>query len=63
MIGDNGAGKSSLIKCLSGAMVPDEGSIALDGQSISFKRPRADGAIISAFVSTNAELLDQVNLR
>jgi fructose transport system ATP-binding protein len=25
VIGDNGAGKSSLIKCLSGAMVPDEG--------------------------------------
>ena len=23
VIGDNGAGKSSLIKCLSGAMVPD----------------------------------------
>ena len=32
MIGDNGAGKSSLIKCLSGAMVPDEGTIELNGQ-------------------------------
>jgi len=39
VIGDNGAGKSSLIKCLSGAMVPDEGDIELDGQAVHFKRP------------------------
>ncbi len=39
VIGDNGAGKSSLIKCLSGAMVPDEGQIFLDGMQRTFKRP------------------------
>ncbi len=39
VIGDNGAGKSSLIKCLSGATVPDEGEIYLDGQRIHFKTP------------------------
>jgi len=39
VIGDNGAGKSSLIKCLSGATVPDEGQILLDGQTIQFKSP------------------------
>ena len=39
IIGDNGAGKSSLIKCLSGAMTPDEGEIELDGQPVHFKRP------------------------
>ncbi len=39
VIGDNGAGKSSLIKCLSGAMTPDEGEIELDGQPVHFKRP------------------------
>ncbi len=39
VIGDNGAGKSSLIKCLSGATVPDEGQILLDGQEIHFKSP------------------------
>jgi fructose transport system ATP-binding protein len=38
VIGDNGAGKSSLIKCLSGAMIPDEGSIVLDGQQVNFRR-------------------------
>lgn len=40
VIGDNGAGKSSLIKCLSGAMVPDEGTMYLDGRPVQFKRPQ-----------------------
>ena len=39
VIGDNGAGKSSLIKCLSGATIPDEGQITLDNQVIQFKSP------------------------
>jgi len=39
VIGDNGAGKSSLIKVLSGATVPDEGEIRLDGQPVHFKSP------------------------
>jgi fructose transport system ATP-binding protein len=39
VIGDNGAGKSSLIKALSGATIPDEGEIWLDGNPIHFKSP------------------------
>jgi fructose transport system ATP-binding protein len=39
VIGDNGAGKSSLIKALSGALVPDEGEIFLDGQQVRFRTP------------------------
>ncbi|MFM2067078.1 MAG: hypothetical protein RLZZ584_1987 [Pseudomonadota bacterium] len=39
VIGDNGAGKSSLIKALSGATIPDEGEILLDGQPVSFRSP------------------------
>jgi fructose transport system ATP-binding protein len=40
VIGDNGAGKSSLIKCLSGAYVPDSGDMFLDGRQVTFKRPQ-----------------------
>jgi fructose transport system ATP-binding protein len=40
VIGDNGAGKSSLIKCLSGAAVPDEGEIRLDGRPVRFRTPQ-----------------------
>ena len=39
VIGDNGAGKSSLIKAISGAVTPDEGEIRLDGQVVNFSNP------------------------
>jgi len=39
VIGDNGAGKSSLIKALSGAAVPTAGEILLDGRPVHFKSP------------------------
>ncbi len=39
VVGDNGAGKSSLIKALSGATIPDEGEIVLDGKPVHFRSP------------------------
>lgn len=39
VIGDNGAGKSSLIKAVSGAVIPDEGEIFLEGKKIQFASP------------------------
>ncbi|MDX1657641.1 MAG: ATP-binding cassette domain-containing protein [Nitriliruptorales bacterium] len=39
VIGDNGAGKSSLIKCLNGAYQPDEGEILLNGEPVHFRSP------------------------
>lgn len=39
VIGDNGAGKSSLIKVISGAVQQDEGEIRLDGQVVHFRSP------------------------
>ena len=39
VIGDNGAGKSSLIKAICGAVIPDEGEIKLDGKPLKFKSP------------------------
>jgi fructose transport system ATP-binding protein len=39
VIGDNGAGKSSLIKAISGAITPDEGEIKLEGKPIHFTSP------------------------
>ncbi|MBB4954990.1 fructose transport system ATP-binding protein [Agrobacterium vitis] len=39
VIGDNGAGKSSLIKAISGAVIPDEGEIKLEGKTINFRSP------------------------
>ena len=39
VIGDNGAGKSSLIKAISGAVRPDEGEIRLEGKVVQFSNP------------------------
>ncbi|MGO1974913.1 MAG: ATP-binding cassette domain-containing protein [Propionibacteriaceae bacterium] len=39
VIGDNGAGKSSMIKALTGALVPDEGEIFLEGERVDFRNP------------------------
>ncbi|AYD03886.1 fructose ABC transporter ATP-binding protein (plasmid) [Neorhizobium sp. NCHU2750] len=39
VIGDNGAGKSSLIKAISGAIRPDEGEIRMDGELVQFASP------------------------
>lgn len=41
VIGDNGAGKSSLIKALSGAIQVDSGDVFLEGNKISFSSPIA----------------------
>ena len=40
VIGDNGAGKTSLIKALSGALRPEHGEIRLEGRSVRFDSPR-----------------------
>jgi fructose transport system ATP-binding protein len=39
VIGDNGAGKSSIIKAVSGAVQPDSGEIFLEGKKVQFASP------------------------
>jgi fructose transport system ATP-binding protein len=39
VIGDNGAGKSTMIKALSGAIQPDAGEIRLEGRPVRFASP------------------------
>ncbi|MBV9673159.1 MAG: sugar ABC transporter ATP-binding protein [Verrucomicrobia bacterium] len=39
VVGDNGAGKSTMIKVLCGAVIPDEGEVILDGQPVRFHNP------------------------
>jgi len=39
VIGDNGAGKSVMIKSLSGALIPDDGTVMLEGKEVNFRSP------------------------
>lgn len=40
LMGENGAGKSTMMKCLFGTYQKDEGDIVLDGREISFSGPK-----------------------
>ncbi len=40
ILGDNGAGKSSFIKLLSGVHQPDAGRLRVDGEEVQFGSPR-----------------------
>lgn len=39
LIGDNGAGKTTVVKCLSGIITPDEGEILVEGEPVAFQSP------------------------
>ena len=39
VIGDNGAGKSTMIKAISGAVTPDSGTVTLHNEPVQFKSP------------------------
>jgi ribose transport system ATP-binding protein len=40
LLGENGAGKSTTVKLLSGLMQPDEGSISIMGQNVNMRGPK-----------------------
>ncbi|PZS36788.1 MAG: sugar ABC transporter ATP-binding protein [Pseudonocardiales bacterium] len=51
VLGDNGAGKSTFIKLLSGVYQPDQGEILMDGEPVRFGTPREalDAGIATVF--------------
>lgn len=40
VIGDNGAGKTTMIKAISGAILPDQGEIRMEDRVIQFRSPK-----------------------
>jgi len=60
-VGDNGAGKSTFAKMLSGLQQPDAGEIALDGRLVSNLTPQRARALGVEIVYQHLALCDNLN--
>ncbi|MGH8867828.1 MAG: ABC transporter ATP-binding protein [Actinomycetes bacterium] len=62
IVGENGAGKSTLMKILYGMQKPDEGTIAIDGQEVSFSSPGDAIAVGVGMVHQHFMLADNLTV-
>ncbi|MCY3860441.1 MAG: ABC transporter ATP-binding protein [bacterium] len=62
ILGENGAGKSTLMKVLIGLVLPDAGSIRIDGQPRTIHDPLAAAALGIAMVHQHFSLVDQLSV-
>ena len=62
LVGDNAAGKSSLIKALSGAAPADAGEIRFDGRPVSIRDPRHAKALGIETVYQDLALADNLDI-
>jgi D-xylose transport system ATP-binding protein len=62
LVGDNAAGKSTLIKTLSGAVVKDAGTIRFDGREVHVDSPRAAKAFGIETVYQDLALADNLDV-
>src|SRR5918993_261501 len=62
IVGENGAGKSTLMKTLAGVHAPDEGTIRIDGEEVSFHHPKQAQAAGVGIVYQEFNLLPDRNV-
>ncbi len=62
LVGDNAAGKSSLVKALSGAAPADEGEIRFEGRQVAIKEPRDAKALGIETVYQDLALADNLDI-
>jgi ABC-type sugar transport system ATPase subunit len=62
LVGDNGAGKSVLIKCIAGIHSPDHGQIFWDGQPVRIRTPRDAASLGIETVYQDLALCDNLDI-
>ena len=62
LVGDNAAGKSTLMKMLAGAEIPDSGKILVDGEELPLTGPRSSRAAGIEMVYQDLALCDDLDV-
>ena len=62
LVGDNAAGKSTLMKVLSGAYIPDEGEIFIEGSKVNITSPMRARQLGIEMVYQDLALADNLSL-
>jgi ABC-type sugar transport system ATPase subunit len=60
LIGDNGAGKSTMVRCLSGIHAPTSGTITFDGKVVTFGTPKEAQSHGIETVQQNLALVEEL---
>lgn len=62
LLGDNGAGKSTIVSCIAGSLVPDSGVIRVDGQEVIIDSPQAARELGIETVFQDLALVDSLDV-
>ena len=62
LIGENGAGKSTIVKILTGIYQPDEGSISINGETSRFSSPQAAGVAGISAIHQETVMFDELSV-
>src|SRR5450759_77483 len=62
LVGDNGAGKSVLVKAIAGINIPDSGEILFEGKPVHFHGPKDAAALGISTVYQDLALCDNLDV-
>ena len=62
LVGDNGAGKSTFVKTLAGAQLPDSGRIEIDGKAVKLESPKKASSYGIGCLHQGLGLIDTLNV-
>ena len=61
LVGENGAGKSTVVKILTGIHVPDSGEVSINGRRVTFTRPRDAAEEGVAAIQQEPSMFDELS--
>lgn len=62
LLGDNGAGKSTVVSCIAGSLIPDSGTIRVDGREVIIDSPQAARDLGIETVFQDLALVDSLDV-